>query len=121
VPWGDPSEYVHTVVGKALDLNEDEVGTRMDNQEAKTLLTKKLAEYRHLSHADLVAKIDDIDCFEISGPTGVEYQIEIQIFWDDKPDGDLRVIGGIDDGGWRAFMPVCEDFIVTSDGRFVGE
>lgn len=26
VPWGDPSEYVHTVVGKALDLNEDEVG-----------------------------------------------------------------------------------------------
>ena len=27
VPWGDPSEYVHTFVGKALDLNEDEVGT----------------------------------------------------------------------------------------------
>ena len=27
VPWGDPGEYVHTVVGKALDLNEDEVGT----------------------------------------------------------------------------------------------
>jgi hypothetical protein len=27
VPWGDPSEYVHTVTGKALDLNEDEVGT----------------------------------------------------------------------------------------------
>ena len=27
VPWGDPGEYVHTVTGKALDLNEDEVGT----------------------------------------------------------------------------------------------
>ncbi len=27
VPWGDPGEYVHTVVGKAIDLNEDEVGT----------------------------------------------------------------------------------------------
>jgi len=27
VPWDDPSEYVHTVTGKALDLNEDEVGT----------------------------------------------------------------------------------------------
>jgi hypothetical protein len=27
VPWGDPSEYVHTVTGKALDLNEAEVGT----------------------------------------------------------------------------------------------
>jgi hypothetical protein len=27
IPWGDLSEYVHTVIGKALDLNEDEVGT----------------------------------------------------------------------------------------------
>jgi hypothetical protein len=27
VPWGDPSEYVHTITGRALDLNEDEVGT----------------------------------------------------------------------------------------------
>jgi hypothetical protein len=27
VPWSDPGEYVHTVTGKALDLNEDEVGT----------------------------------------------------------------------------------------------
>lgn len=27
VPWDDPGEYVHTVTGKALDLNEEEVGT----------------------------------------------------------------------------------------------
>lgn len=27
VPWGDPGEYVHTVIGKALGLNEDQVGT----------------------------------------------------------------------------------------------
>jgi hypothetical protein len=27
VPWGDPSEYAHTVTGKALDLDENEVGT----------------------------------------------------------------------------------------------
>jgi hypothetical protein len=27
IPWGNPSEFVHTVIGKALDLNEDEVGT----------------------------------------------------------------------------------------------
>jgi len=27
VPWDDPSEYVHTVTGTALDRNEDEVGT----------------------------------------------------------------------------------------------
>ncbi len=27
VPWGDPGEYVHTVTGRALDLNDNEVGT----------------------------------------------------------------------------------------------
>ena len=27
VPCGDPGEYVHSVTGKALDLNENEVGT----------------------------------------------------------------------------------------------
>jgi hypothetical protein len=27
VPWGDPSEYVHTITGKALDLDDEEVGT----------------------------------------------------------------------------------------------
>ena len=27
VPWSDLGEYVHTVTGKVLDLNEDEVGT----------------------------------------------------------------------------------------------
>jgi len=27
LPWRDPSEYVHTVTGKALDLDENEVGT----------------------------------------------------------------------------------------------
>ncbi len=27
VPWGDPGEYVHTITGKALEHNENEVGT----------------------------------------------------------------------------------------------
>ena len=27
VPWNDPGEYVHTITGKALDLNEEEIGT----------------------------------------------------------------------------------------------
>jgi hypothetical protein len=27
----------------------------------------------------------------------------------------------IDDGGWRSFKPMGEDFIVAPDGSFVGE
>ena len=93
----------------------------MDKQEAKRLLTTKLAEYRRLSYSDLVGKIGDIDCLELTGPTGAEYQIEVQFMWDSKPDGDVLVSAGIDDGGLSAFAPLCEDFIVTPEGKFVGE
>ena len=93
----------------------------MDKQEAKMLLTTKLGEYRRLAYDELVAKIGDVDCLEVTGPSGVEYQIEVQFFWDGKADGNLRVMGSIDDGGLRAFMPLCDSFIIAPDGRFVGE
>ena len=93
----------------------------MDKQEATKLLTTKLAEYRRLRHSDLVAKLGDIDCVEVTGPSGTEYQIEVEFMWDGKPDGDVRVMAAIDDGGLRAFVPLCEDLIVTPDGRFVAE
>ena len=93
----------------------------MDNQEAKTLLTTKLGEYRRLAYDELVTKIGDVDCLEVTRPSGVEYQIEVQFFWDGEADGDVRVMGGIDDGGLRAFMPLCDGFIIAPDGRFVGE
>jgi hypothetical protein len=31
------------------------------------------------------------------------------------------ILGSIDDGGWRALRPLCDDFILAPDGRFVGE
>ena len=44
------------------------------------------------------------------------------MLWDGKPDGDLLVSGGIDDGGfWAALSLLCEDFIMTPEGEFVGE
>ncbi len=47
----------------------------------------------------------------VTGSDGKEYQIEIQCFWDDEPDGDIRVLASIDDGGWRAFLPLTYDRI----------
>ncbi len=35
----------------------------------------------------------------------------MQVIWDGKPNDDIRVMGLIDDGGWRAFIPLSEDFI----------
>ena len=58
---------------------------------------------------------------EVVGPSGSQYQVEITGFWDDRKAGNLRVIVTIDDGGWRAFMPLTTGFIVGPDGSFVGE
>ena len=88
----------------------------MNREEALSLLNAKLGKYRKMSYADLAAKIGDEEFPEVVGPSGTEYQMEIQIRWDHKPDGDVRVMGTIDDGTFRgAFKPVCEDLIVTPD------
>jgi hypothetical protein len=59
--------------------------------------------------------------FELRGPSGAEYQVEIEAVWDSRQKGHVRVIASIDDGGWRAFVPLCDSFIKAPDGSFVGE
>lgn len=94
----------------------------MDKTEAAQVLRLHLQRYRALSHGELQRRIGEIDAFSVEGPSGTEYQIEIEVFWDARPGGDLRVLGSIDDGGFRSSLsPVCEDFILAPDGTFVGE
>jgi hypothetical protein len=47
--------------------------------------------------------------------------VEIQTFWDSQPGGNVRVMGSIDDGGWRAFLPLSRSFIKSAVDSFVGE
>lgn len=93
----------------------------MDTREASHLLTEALARYRALPYSDLRARIGDAVSIEGVGADGPKYQIEVNFDWDDRPGGDIRVMGSIDDGGWRAFFPLCDSFIMAPDGRFVGE
>lgn len=87
----------------------------MDREEALSLLNAKLDEYRKLAYDQLAARVGDEEFPEVVGASGTPYQIEIQIVWDDKPGGDVRVMAAIDDGGWRAFMPLSADFLVIPD------
>jgi hypothetical protein len=93
----------------------------MDKEEAKRILAQELAKYRRRSYADLQRLLKEVDAYEIAGLSGTNYQIEIQAVWDDQPNGNLRVIGGIDDGGWRAFVPITDDFILGPSGRLIDE
>jgi hypothetical protein len=47
--------------------------------------------------------------------------LDVLVYWDGEPGGNVRVIGTIDDGGARAFVPMSDDFIKAPDGSFVSE
>jgi hypothetical protein len=89
--------------------------------EAKAILDQELSRYRRRSYSELLSLLDRIETFERVSPSGVTYQIEMQVFFDDESQRTLRVMGAIDDGGWRALKPMCGDFIMAPDGSFVGE
>jgi len=97
------------------------VGIAMDKTEAEQILKRELGGYRSRSFAELAKLLDHEVTNEVSADSGVTYQLEIQVFWDDQPGGNLRVLGSIDDGGWRAFIPLTESFILAPDGSFVDE
>ncbi len=94
----------------------------MDNLEAIEILERELDLLRRESYAELTGRIDlpPVVC-DRPGTGGRKYQLEIQFFWDGNRGGHVRVMGSIDDGGWRAFVPITRSFIKAADGSFVGE
>ena len=70
---------------------------------------------------ELGASPENVWTEETTGPSGAWYQIEVQLLWDDKSQGHIRVLASIDDGGRTALYPMTDDFIVAPDGRFIGE
>jgi hypothetical protein len=94
----------------------------MNKEEAKQIIGNELESLRTKPYSELVLMIDaEPITGERTGSSGNWYQIEIEVFWDHKPGGNIRVLGSIDDGGWRAFTPLCEDFIKSPLDEFVGE
>jgi hypothetical protein len=93
----------------------------MDNAEAREILERELATYRARSYDDLVKLFGQPINTEVVAASGVKYQLEIQVLWDGQPGRNLRVLGSVDDGRWRSFLPLTSSFIVAPDGSFVGE
>lgn len=93
----------------------------MNKEEAISVLNTLLSKYRDKSYNELQYLLNEQDTLEVKTESGTKYQLEIQAVWDDKKDGNLRVMGSIDDGGLRAFKPITNDFIITPNGTFIGE
>ncbi len=91
----------------------------MDRAEAKPLLAKELTEFAARPFDMLVASVKHTDVKNVVGESGANYQIEFNVFWDSKPDSDLRIMASIDDGGWRAFLPLTDSLIMKPDGTLL--
>jgi hypothetical protein len=88
----------------------------MDKQEAEVVLMQKLLPYVARGYEKLQVLIETQETFEVVGPSGQEYQVEILACWDDKPGGVLRLIGCIDDGGLTAYFPLSDSILIAPDG-----
>ncbi len=93
----------------------------VNNEEAATILRGHLLTYRRRSYSELVALLGTPQVTKADGPSGAKYQLEVEVYWDDRPGGNVRVLGAIDDGGRRTFKPLTHDFILAPNGAFVGE
>ena len=91
----------------------------MNRDEAKAILSDQLRSFTARSYSELAALIDKPVDVETAALSGKKYQIEINVFFDSKPGGDLRIIGSIDDGGWRAIVPLTDTLIMKPDGNLV--
>jgi len=90
----------------------------MDKQEALSLLKDFLDQLESAGYEALSARVGENDALEVAGPSGMQYQIEYDILWDHKPpNGDLRIIGSVDDGGLRAFVPLTDSRLVPPPSR----
>lgn len=91
----------------------------MDRAEAKSILAKELTEFVARPYNELVKLIKCAEVKNVVGESGANYQIEFDVFWDSNPDGDLRVIASIDNGGWRAFVPLTDSLVMKPDGTLL--
>lgn len=95
----------------------------MNSEEAKAVAAAHLATLRRRSYDELSRLVAQSPVTtEMTGPSGATYQVQIIAVWDGPEGGDLRIMAVVDDGGWRAFVPLSAgDFIMNSSGEFVGE
>ena len=91
----------------------------MDRDEAKSILVRALSEFASHPYDQLVASMKHTNAKTVIGESGANYQIEISVTWDSEPEKDLLIMGSIDDGGWRASLPLTESLIMKPDGTLI--
>jgi hypothetical protein len=84
-----------------------------DRDEAKRIFAEFYESVHEKSFRELRDRfLDNEQSEDITGPSGKSYQAEVLAYWDDKPDGALRVFVRLTPvGRWRPGGGVSYDFM----------
>jgi hypothetical protein len=88
----------------------------MNRDEAIACLHQYLDSLEAIGYTALTRHAGEDLAFEMRSETGIVYQLEISILWDGKTGGAIRIIGSIDDGGLRAFLPLTDSRLLEPEG-----
>ena len=93
----------------------------MDKRKAEQLAETELESYRSLQYETIAAKLGTQECFERETEDGNKYSVEVDFFYDDAEERNIRVTAMISNSFWTSISPFSSDFIVAPDGSFIGE
>src|SRR5262245_7346151 len=104
----------------------------MDVAEKHRILAEQMVKFRAWSYEQLAARIGTtphLDIVEGTASDGTPYFMDFDVFWDDRPNGNVRVMGNFWGQQGRkllGFLPIfrpdlSDDFIMRPDGGFVGD
>jgi hypothetical protein len=85
----------------------------MSIAEASALLDARMQKYKSSTYEQLLPLLNRPTFAEGVGPSGAAYRMEVSVFWEKMPYGNLRVFGLIDalyDSD--ADSPVTQTFLV---------
>jgi len=89
----------------------------VSDEEAKGVLRAEFLKLQAVGYDELAARLagkqERSDVVALSGAT---YHVELEGFWDDKEQRDLRVVASIDDGGLRVLLPFTDAFTISPSG-----
>lgn len=91
----------------------------MNKLEAQSILDEQLSAFARRPYAELAAAVDKPVGTKVKAASGTEYQIEFNVFFESGARQDLRIVGSVDSGGWRAFVPLTKSLIMKPSGEIL--
>ena len=93
----------------------------MEQTIARKLLREELQILKSRPFSFFTQSVNKTIHKKTAGPDGLDYQIEIEVFWDSRRGGNIRVMGCVDGVKSHSLKPLTENFIITPAGTFLTE